>query len=69
MITPYQDTAFVTKNADRVVGKAHDNRISAVAGIEIMRELANKGLDVTVILIGTAQEEVGLRGAKTSAHK
>ncbi len=69
MITPYQDTAFVAKNNKRVIGKAHDNRISMVAGIEIMRELASKDLDVTVILIGTAQEEVGLRGAKTSAHK
>ncbi len=69
MITPYQDKAFQTKNENRIVGKAHDNRISMVAGIEIMRELANKELDVTVILVGTAQEEVGLRGAKTSAHK
>ncbi len=69
MITPYQDTAFLAKNEKRVIGKAHDNRISMVAGIEIMRELASKDLDVTVILIGTAQEEVGLRGAKTSAYK
>lgn len=69
MITPYQDTAFVTNNENIVVGKAHDDRISMVAGIEIMRELANKDLDVNVILIATAQEEVGLRGAKTSAHK
>ncbi len=69
MITPYQDSAYVTKNPNRVVGKAHDNRISVVAGIEIMKELADKDLDVNVILIGTVQEEVGLRGAKTSAHK
>lgn len=69
MITPYQDTAFQSKNEDVVIGKAHDNRISMVAGMEIMRELSNQELDVTVILIGTAQEEVGLRGAKTSAHK
>ncbi len=69
MITPYQDTAYSTKNKDVVVGKAHDNRISMVSGIEIMRELANVELDVTVILVGTVQEEVGLRGAKTSAHK
>lgn len=69
MITPYQDTAFQTKNEDVVIGKAHDDRISLVAGMEIMREIASKDLDVTVIMIATVQEEVGLRGAKTSAHK
>lgn len=69
MITPYQDTAFQTKNENVVIGKAHDDRISMVAGMEIMRELATKDLDVTVVLVGTVQEEVGLRGAKTSAHK
>ncbi len=69
MITPYQDTAYLSKNENKVFGKAHDNRISVVAGIEIMRELANEELDVNVILIGTTQEEVGLRGAKTSSHK
>ncbi len=69
MITPYQDTAFQTKNENVVIGKAHDDRISMVAGMEIMRELASKDLDVTVVLVGTVQEEVGLRGAKTSAHK
>ena len=69
MITPYQDTAYVTTNVNRIVGKAHDDRISIVAGIEIMRNLAEEKLDVTVILIGTTQEEVGLRGAKTSSYK
>lgn len=69
MVTPYQDSAFVTKQGSRVVGKAHDNRISCVAGIEIMKELANTELDVNLILVGTTQEEVGLRGATTSAFK
>ncbi len=69
MITPYQDTAFLTKNDERIIGKAHDDRISMVAGLEIMKELSTEELDVNVILIGTSQEEVGLRGAKTSAHK
>lgn len=69
MITPYQDSAFATNNKNRIVGKAHDDRISLVAGIQIMKELADKDLDVNVILIGTTQEEVGLRGAKTSAYK
>ncbi len=69
MITPYQDSAFVTKNKNRVVGKAHDDRICVVTGIEIMREIANKDLAVNVILVGSTQEEVGLRGAKTATYK
>lgn len=69
MITPFQETAFQTPNMNRVIGKAHDNRISVVAGLEIMRELADLDLDVNVILIGTTQEEVGLRGARTSSYK
>ncbi len=69
MITPYQESAYATTNEDRVVGKAHDNRISVVAGLEIMRRLANVELDTNFILVGTTQEEVGLRGARTSAFK
>ncbi len=69
MITPYQNTAFQTPNENRIIGKAFDNRISIVAGIEMMKQLADKELDVNVILIGTTQEEVGLRGARTSSYK
>ncbi len=70
MITPTQETAFVSSaNESRVIGKAHDNRISVVAGIDIMRKLADVELPVNFMLIGTTQEEVGLRGARTSAHK
>lgn len=70
MITPTQETAFVSAaNENRVIGKAHDNRISVVAGIEIMKKLEKEELDANFILVGTTQEEVGLRGARTSAYK
>ncbi len=69
MITPTQETAFQGPNPDRVIGKAHDNRISVVAGIEIMKQLEDVDLDANFILVGTTQEEVGLRGAKTSSYK
>ncbi len=69
MITPTQETAFTATNEDRVIGKAHDNRISIVAGLEIMRRLANVELPANLILVGTTQEEVGLRGARTSSFK
>ncbi len=70
MITPTQETAFVSQaNENRVIGKAHDNRISIVAGLEIMRRLAEVELPANFIMVGTTQEEVGLRGARTSAFK
>lgn len=68
-IAPYQDKAFVTLNKHRLIGKAWDNRISVIAGIQIMRNLEKIDHDATVIFIGSAQEEVGLRGARTSAFK
>ncbi len=69
MITPYQESAFQATNEDRVIGKAHDNRISVVAGLDIMRKISKIELPVNFILVGTTQEEVGLRGAKTSSYK
>ncbi len=69
MITPTQETAFTSTNEDRVIGKAHDNRISVVAGLEIMRRLKDVELPANFIMVGTTQEEVGLRGARTSAFK
>ena len=69
MITPNHGTAFQTPNPNRIIGKAHDNRISVVAGLEIMRNISNKELDTTVIFVASTQEEVGLRGARTAAYK
>jgi len=43
--------------------------ISVVAGIQIMRKLADKELNSNVIFVASTQEEVGLRGARTSAYK
>ncbi len=54
---------------DKIVSKALDNRIACWLGIEVMRELvkskADYGCEIHVVF--TAQEEVGLRGARTSA--
>ena len=70
MISPYQDTAFQTPNPYRLIGKAYDNRISIVAGLEIMRTVAKlDDLETDVMFIASTQEEVGLRGARTSSYK
>ncbi|MDR0956255.1 MAG: M42 family metallopeptidase [Endomicrobium sp.] len=57
-------------NGDFYYGKAADNRISCYAMIKTMEILSKtKNLDVKVYACATAQEEVGLKGGKTSAFK
>lgn len=55
---------------DKFVSKALDNRIACWLGIEIIRKLvANGGKHSCDIYVAfTAQEEVGLRGAKTASY-
>ncbi|BDV03514.1 MAG: M42 family metallopeptidase [Candidatus Hepatoplasma scabrum] len=67
-VVPYQNDVHKILN-NRLIGKAFDNRISVATGIEIMQQIATKELDATVIFVCSSQEEVGLRGAKTSSYK
>ena len=55
-------------NADRLVGKAIDNRISCAVLVQALRELQGVTLDGTLIALIAVQEEVGLRGAKVAAE-
>lgn len=59
------DTGFKSLGNDRVTGKAFDNRAGCVMLIGALREL--KEVKATVHAVFTVQEEVGLKGAKTSA--
>lgn len=52
----------------RLLGKAWDDRVGCALVIEVMRALATREHPNTVLGVGTAQEETGLHGAKTSAH-
>ena len=54
---------------DKVVSKALDNRIACWLGVEVMKKLGKKGRGAEIHVVFTTQEEVGLRGAKTSAYK
>ncbi len=61
-ITPDRETVDLANN--RITGKAFDDR----AGIAMMlRALEMIETDATVYAVGTVQEEVGLKGARTSA--
>jgi endoglucanase len=53
----------------KVVSKALDNRVACWLGIEAVRQLeaSGSGHQCEVVVAFTTQEEVGLRGAKTSS--
>jgi putative aminopeptidase FrvX len=50
------------------LSKAFDNRLGCALAIEALRRSAADGHPNALYAVGTVQEEVGLRGAKTSAH-
>ena len=56
---------FLGKN--RVKSKGLDDKIGAFVVAEALRELSERKLAVGVYAVGTVQEELGLRGAATSA--
>lgn len=49
-----------------VTGKAFDNRVGCYVLVEAMKRVKT---DATIYGVGTVQEEVGLKGARTSAFK
>lgn len=55
---------------DKLVSKAMDNRVACWLGIESVRKLVKggKGNKSEIVVVFTTQEEVGLRGAQTSAY-
>ncbi len=57
---------FSTLRGSIVAGKAFDNRVGCLVLIEVMKRIKS---DATIYAVGTVQEEVGLKGAKTSAFK
>ncbi|MGA2766783.1 MAG: M42 family metallopeptidase [Candidatus Bathyarchaeia archaeon] len=59
------DVKFVAINKDIVIGKAFDDRVGCTAMIEVLKRLQKT--ECTVYAVGTVQEEVGARGATTSA--
>ena len=51
---------------NRIVAKSMDDRVGVLVGIETLRALKSSPHDVYFVF--TTQEEVGVRGAKTSAY-
>ena len=61
------DSHFTVLHDDIVAGKAFDNRAGCVMLVETIKRM--KDVKATVHAVFTVQEEVGLKGAKTSAYK
>lgn len=68
MITPYFEFN-VMKNEKLLLAKAWDNRIGCAIAIDVLKRLKNENHPNIVYGVGNVQEEVGLRGAKTSTFK
>ncbi|MBD7935614.1 M42 family metallopeptidase [Cytobacillus sp. Sa5YUA1] len=67
MVVPYFEFT-VMNNEKMLLAKAWDNRIGLAIAIKVLEGLKNENHPNTVYAVGTVQEEVGLRGAKTAAH-
>jgi len=57
----------VMANPSFYLCKAFDNRVGCALAAQALHQLAVEGHPNTVYAVGTTQEEVGLRGAKTAA--
>ncbi len=55
-------------NPDIAMGKAFDNRVGVATAILATQALAGKAHPNSLFSVGTAQEEVGVRGATTAAR-
>jgi len=67
MIVPYFEFT-VMNNEKMLLAKAWDNRIGCAIAIDVLKNLKEINHPNIVYGVGTVQEEVGLRGAKTAAN-
>lgn len=62
------DSKFtLMNNPNLIMAKALDNRLGCAAAIEVFKRIKDKKHNNILYGVGTVQEEVGLRGAQTSA--
>jgi len=67
MVTPKSDF-IVLGNPNYLAAKAWDDRIGAIIATQVLLNLQGQKHEADVVAVGTVQEEVGLRGAKTAAY-
>ena len=59
---------FDVLHSDRVIGRAFDDKAGVFAVAQTLKVLAGKKIKAAVYGVATVQEEIGFRGAKTSAY-
>jgi len=65
----FQSNFTYTKNPNRIISKAVDNRFGCGLTLDVIEKFHDVDLDVNLVVGNTVQEEVGLRGAITSTKK
>ncbi len=60
-------SGFDSLGKDKYASKSFDDRAGAYVGARVIEELAEEKLKVKFFSVATVQEEIGLRGARTSA--
>jgi putative aminopeptidase FrvX len=68
MVVPYFEFT-VMNNEKLLLAKAWDNRIGCAIAIDVLKQLQGTDHPNVVYGVGAVQEEVGLRGARTSTFK
>ncbi len=56
-------------NGNRVITKAADNRVGVSMVVDTMKFISENEFDYDIMIGASVQEEVGLRGARTSTYK
>ena len=62
------DAGFTHLRNHLVTARALDDRMGAFVVVETLRKLKGKKLKVAVFGVSTVQEEIGIRGARTSSY-
>ncbi|MBS4176088.1 M42 family metallopeptidase [Lederbergia citrea] len=68
MAVPYFEFT-VMNNEKMLLAKAWDNRIGCAIAIDVLKNLKGESHPNVVYSVGSVQEEIGLRGAKTAGNK
>ena len=62
------DVGLIELRNELIAGRGFDDRAGAFVVVETLRRLKGRSLPVGVYGVSTVQEEIGLRGARTSAY-
>jgi endoglucanase len=62
------DVNYMRLSGQKIVARGCDDRAGAFVVAEVIRGLAKRKLNISVVGVATVQEEIGLRGAATSAY-